>query len=120
MRQMWTSLRSSFQATDGGMWIKEEALVDSGAIDRVANSETLPHLDVESTPKSRRCESWACAGGKEIAKEYQIHLSWKIERGSPKKSAFKVGKSRSNICKCEKTPRYVARVVSDEAESKDR
>ena len=102
------------------MWIKEEALVDSGAIDCVADSETLPHLEVESTPESRRGASWACAGGKEIAKKGPDKPVMKDRKRQPEEKRGQGGQSRPNIGMCEQTPRCGARVVCDEVDPKDR
>ena len=55
--------------TNRGRWIKEEAVVDSGAVECVASRERVPHLRVEETLQSMRGEIWTCAGEKEIKEE---------------------------------------------------
>ena len=74
-----------------GAWVKEEGVVDSGAVDCVMNKNRFPHLAIEPTPESMRGDTWSCAGGKKIPKEGQIKISWKTSMGSPKKSQFKIG-----------------------------
>ena len=60
--------------TNRGRWIKEEAVVDSGAVECVASLKRVPRLRVEDTPQSMRGEIRTCAGKKEIKKEGQ--KSW--------------------------------------------
>ena len=74
-----------------GKWVKEEAVVDSGAIDCVTNRKRFPHLKVQETAESRRGDTWSCAGGKSIKKEGQISLTWRTASGARKNSVFKVG-----------------------------
>ena len=76
---------------DGFMWHKEEAVVDSGAIDCVTSRRRFPHLKVQATPESERGESWTCAGGKKIAKEGEVVVDWKTSQGEPHKVRLKVG-----------------------------
>ena len=73
------------------VWAREEAVVDSGAVECVASRRRVPRLQVEETPESRRGETWACAGGKDIKKEGRATLSWRTARGTAKRSVFKVG-----------------------------
>ena len=82
-----------FSMSDGadGKWVKEEAVVDSGATDCVTSRKRFPHVSVMSTEESRRGETWSCAGGKTIKKEGQMHLAWRTSEGSRKTSVFKVG-----------------------------
>ena len=49
--------------------MKEEAVVDSGAVECVASRIRVPHLRVEETLQSIRGEIWTCAGEKEIKEE---------------------------------------------------
>ena len=46
---------------ENGRWIKEEAVVDSGAVECVTSRKRVPHLNVEETPESRRGEKWTRA-----------------------------------------------------------
>ena len=50
-----------FDKSDTGKWVREEAVVDSGAVECVTSKKTMPHLRVEGTPESRRGETWRCA-----------------------------------------------------------
>ena len=52
-----------FDDNENGRWIKEEAVVDSGAVECVKSRNRVPHFKVEETPESRRGETWTCAGG---------------------------------------------------------
>ena len=61
-----------FDDNENGRWIKEEAVVDSGAVECVARRMRVPHLKVEETPQSRRGETWMCAGGTEIKKDGKV------------------------------------------------
>ena len=54
-----------FDKSDNGKWIREEAVVDSGAVECVASKKRMPHLRVEETPESRRAETWTCGGGRQ-------------------------------------------------------
>ena len=54
-----------FDDTENGRWIKEVAVVDSGAVECVTSKKRVPHLKVGETPESKRGETWTCAGGKE-------------------------------------------------------
>ena len=51
-----------FHKSDNGKWIREEAVVDSGAVECVTSKKRIPHLRVEEAPESRRGETWTCAG----------------------------------------------------------
>ena len=55
-----------FDKSDNGTWIKEEVVVDSGAVECATSKKRMLHLRVEETPESRRGETWTCAGGNEI------------------------------------------------------
>ena len=46
-----------FDKSDNGKRIREEAVVDSGAVECVTVKKRLPHLRVEETPESRRGEN---------------------------------------------------------------
>ena len=48
-----------FDDNENGRWIKEEAVVDSGAVECVTSRNRVPHLKVEETPESRRGETWS-------------------------------------------------------------
>jgi hypothetical protein len=76
---------------DGFTWHKEEAVVDSGAIDCVTSRKRFPHLRVQSTPESERGESWTCAGGKKIAKEGEVVVDWMTTKGESHKVKLKIG-----------------------------
>ena len=52
--------------------MEEEAAVDSGAVDCVANKKRFPHLPITPTPESIKGESWTCAGGKKLPKEGEV------------------------------------------------
>ena len=67
-----------FDDKENGRWIKEEAVVDSGAVECVTNRNRVPHLKVEETPGRRRGETWTCAGGKEIKKEGKVTLDDRV------------------------------------------
>ena len=43
-----------FYDNENGRGIKEEAVVDSGAVECVTSRMRVPHLKVEETPESRR------------------------------------------------------------------
>ena len=43
-----------FDESDTGKWIREDAVVDSGAFECVTSKEIMPHLTVEETPESLR------------------------------------------------------------------
>ena len=58
-----------FDKTDNGNWVREEAVVDSGAVECVTSQKRIPHLRVEETPESRRRETWTCAGGNETGRK---------------------------------------------------
>jgi hypothetical protein len=81
----------------GGTWVREEAVVDSGAVDCAMTRETMLHLEVEPTPESRRGETWSCAGGKPIAKAGNISVKWRTNEGANKSSNFKVGHIRRTL-----------------------
>jgi len=66
-------------------WKKEEAAVDSGAVDCVASKKRFPHLQITPTPESSRGEAWTCAGGKKIAKEGEVELEWSQMKESNKR-----------------------------------
>ena len=70
-----------FDKSDTGKWIREDAVVDSGAFECVTSKEIMPHLTVEETPESRRGETWTCAGGNEIRKEGDVTVSWRTDFG---------------------------------------
>ena len=76
---------------DGFMWVKEEAAVDSGAVDCVANRKTFHHLAVTATPESIKGESWTCAGGKKLPKEGEVILEWYTDTGEMQKTSLKIG-----------------------------
>ena len=80
-----------FDDDENGRWIKEEAVVDSGAVECVTSRNRVPHLKVEETPGSRRGETWTCAGGREIKMEGKVTVHWTTESGVSKKSVFNVG-----------------------------
>ena len=46
-----------FDRSDNGKWIREEAVVDSGAAECVTSKKRIPHLRGEETPESRRGEA---------------------------------------------------------------
>ncbi len=87
---------------EGFMWVKEEAAVDSGAVDCVANKKTFPHLQVTPTPESLRGECWTCAGGKQLKKEGEIVLDWITEDGQAQKVKLKVGEVSRTLISADK------------------
>ena len=72
-------------------WVKDEAAVDSGAIDCAANSARYPHLKVKQTPESQRGDCWTCAGGTEIRKEGEVELAWMTSEGDDHTVKIKTG-----------------------------
>ena len=80
----------SFQ-DKGFTWMKEEAAVDSGAVDCVASKRRFPHMQIMPTPESERGEAWTCAGGKKIPKEGEIELEWFTNEGEKQKTKIKIG-----------------------------
>ena len=86
----------------GFRWIKEEAAVDSGAVDCVASRDRFPHLEVMDTPESIRGESWTCAGGKQLAKEGEIELDWMTNEGQGQKTKIKIGKVNRTLISADK------------------
>ena len=42
-----------FDKTDDGKWVREEAVVDSGAVECVTSKKRMPRLKVEEAPESR-------------------------------------------------------------------
>ena len=93
-------------AHENGRWVREDAAVDSGAVDNVMHRDKFPHLPVLPTPESARGDSWTGVGGQTIEKEGEIILPWFSDAGMPKRSRIKVGKvgrtlistSRLNEC----------------------
>jgi hypothetical protein len=83
-------------------WVKEEAAVDSGAADCVANRDRFPHLEVFETPESMRGEHWTCAGGKEIKKEGEFRLNWFTDDGMEQITKIKVGKVGRTLISADK------------------
>ena len=57
-----------FDKSDNGKWIREETVVDRGAVECVTSRKRMPHVRLEETPESRRGETWTCAGGTDIKK----------------------------------------------------
>ena len=45
--------RYMFDKSDTGEWIREEAVVDSGAVECVTSKKRMPHLRLEETSESR-------------------------------------------------------------------
>ena len=80
-----------FDKSDTGKWIREEAVVGSGAVECVTSKKRKPHLRAEETSESRRGESWRCAGGNEIKKERKVTVNWWTDLGTMKRGVFKVG-----------------------------
>ena len=68
---------------------REEAVVDSGAVECMTSKKRMPHLR-EETPESRG-ETWTCAGENEIKKEGKVTVSWLTDLGTMKRGVFKVG-----------------------------
>ena len=87
---------------DGFVWKKEEAAVDSGAIDCVTSRKRFPHLEVKETPESIRGECWTCAGGKQIKKEGEMALDWVTSSGQGHKIRMKVGDVRRTLISADK------------------
>jgi hypothetical protein len=83
-------------------WVKEEAAVDSGAVDCVANRERFPHLTVKDTPESLRGDCWICAGGKQLRKEGEIELEWETNEGQAQKVKIKIGKVSRTLISADK------------------
>ena len=71
--------------TNRGNWIKEEAVVGSGAIECVTSRRRVPHLKVEETPELWCGATWTCGGGQEIKKEGKVTINWVTESGASKK-----------------------------------
>ena len=80
-----------FDQSDNGKWLREEAVVDSGAVECVTSKKRMPHLRAEETPESRRGETCTCAGGNEIKKEGKVTVNWRTDLGTIKRGIFKVG-----------------------------
>ena len=70
---------------------REEAVVDSGAVECVTSRKRVPLSKVDETPESTRGETWTCAGGEEIKTEGEVTIHWTTGPGVPKKGVFKVG-----------------------------
>ena len=83
-------------------WVKEEAAVDSGAIDCVANADRFPHLKVMETAESRRGDCWTCAGGKSIKKEGEVEVEWTTNEGLEQKVKIKIGKVNRTLISVDK------------------
>ena len=84
--------KNVFDDNENGRWIKEEAVVDSGAVECVTSRrKRVPHFKVEETPESRRGETWTRAGRKEIKKEGKVTIHWTTGSGVSQKGVFKVG-----------------------------
>jgi hypothetical protein len=82
--------------------MKEEAAVDSGAVDCVGNRKTFPHAKVMPTPESIKGESWTCAGGKKLPKEGEIELDWFTSEGGAQKSRLKIGNVSKTLISADK------------------
>ena len=80
-----------FDQSDNGKWLREEAVVDTGAVECVSSKKRLPHLRVEETPEFRRGKTWTCAGGGEIQKEGKVTVNWRTDLGTIERGIFKVG-----------------------------
>ena len=57
---------SVFDKSDNGRWIREEAVVDSGAVGCVTSKKSMSHL-------------WTGAGGNEIKKEGKVTVNWRTD-----------------------------------------
>ena len=49
--------------SENGRRIKDEVVVDIGAAECVTSRMRVSHVNVGEIPKSRRGETWTCAGG---------------------------------------------------------
>jgi cellular nucleic acid-binding protein len=83
-------------------WVKEEAAVDSGAVDCVANRDRFPHLKVFDTPESIRGEHWTSAGGNHIKKEGEVRVNWFTDDGQEQMTNIKVGKVGRTLISADK------------------
>jgi hypothetical protein len=83
-------------------WVKEEAAVDSGAVDCVANRDRFPHLEVFDTPESIRGEHWTSAGGNHIKKEGEVRVNWFTDDGQEQTTNIKVGKVGRTLISADK------------------
>ena len=79
-----------FDKSDTGKWVREEAVVDSGAVECMTSRKRMPHLTVEETPESRRGDTWTYAGGNEIKKEGKLTINWRTCLGIMQRGVFKV------------------------------
>ena len=77
----------------GGKWVREEAVVDSGAVECVTSRKRMPHWRVEETAESRRRQTWTCTctGGNEIKHEDRVTVNWRSDLGTVQRGVFKVG-----------------------------
>ena len=80
-----------FNKSDNGKWVRDEVVVDSGAVECVTSKKRMPHMRVEKTPEPRRGETWTCAGGSEIKKEGKVTVNWRTDSGTMMRGVFKVG-----------------------------
>ena len=78
-----------FDKSDNGRWIRQEAAVDSGAVECVTSKKRMLHL-IEETPESRG-ETRTCAGGNVIKKEGKETVNWRTDWGTMKRGVFLVG-----------------------------
>ena len=96
-----------FDKSDNGKWIREEAVVDSGAVECVASKKRMPHLRLEETPESRRAETWTCGGGNDIKMEGKVAVvtvSWRTDLGTSER-CVQSRTSVENKNQCGQTPR---------------
>ena len=85
--------------TNHGKWIKEEAVVDSGAVECVTTRKRVPHLKVEETPDSRRGENVDVRWRKRDQERRQSHDQLDGVRCFEKRSVQnKVGVSHADEC----------------------
>lgn len=73
------------------VWRKDEAVIDSGAVDTVANRRRYPHLSVKQNEASQRGDQWECAGGTAIKKEGEVRLKWFSNEGAANLSTMQIG-----------------------------
>ena len=87
---------------EGFVWVKEEAAVDSGAVDCVASKKRFSHLKIQPTPESERGDCWTCAGGKQIRKEGEITLDFVTNEGHAHKVKVKIGEVSRTLISADK------------------
>lgn len=99
------------------VWRNVKAVIDSGAVDHVANPDVFPGIKVVETEESRRGDLRLAAGGSPIEKMGEMYIPWLTENSILQTIRMKAGRVGQTLLSTEKLNKEGWSIILSEDES---